>query len=99
MIHSKRVKFLSANIIAQLDTYSAREWKSMRPLRGMFYSNCDGIWVIYQNDTPLCVIGLHMHDMIGLGMEVYFMMCRGAAFSLKSLVRWLRRAFRHVTHK
>lgn len=96
MIHSKRVKYLSAKVIAQFDARSAAEWRSMKGIRFLFYRNCDGIWVIRQNGVPLCVIGLRLNSMIAGGMEVFFLLCKAAAWNLKSLIRWLKSAFRHA---
>lgn len=96
MIRAKRVRALSALTIAQLTPHAQAEWKAMREQRSLFYRSCRGLWTLYVDDTPLCVIGLSVRTWLGSGVEVFFMLCRASQRHMKQLIAFLKRAFRHM---
>jgi len=96
MIRAKRTRVLSARTIAQLTPYARAEWAAMRPLRERFYKSCSGLWTLFVEDTPLCVIGVTFRTWLGSGVEVFFMLCKASQQHMKQLIAFLKRAFRHM---
>ena len=96
MIRIKRNAVISAKTVGAFDEYSRKEWKALRPHRKLFYARTHGLWTLYANDDPLCVIGVLKQSLIGSGIEVYFMLCRAARAHLRELIRFLCRAFRRA---
>jgi hypothetical protein len=87
---------LSAKVIAQFTPHSRTAWLVMREFRAQFYANCRGLWTIYHGNLPLCVIGLGDSTMLGLGNEIYLLLCRNATSHMRELVRFIRRVLRKM---
>lgn len=97
MIKIKRVKVLSANVIASFAPHSAREWRLMRPLRRMFYNNSIGLYVLSdEQNEPLCVISLCRYSFLGYGGEVVFLLCKKFHEKIFECMRFIQRCLRRV---
>lgn len=96
MIHSERVKVLSAKVIAQFAPQAKADWTVMRTFRSQFYAKCAGLWVLRSDGQLLCVIGLLRTSMMGTGGEVMFLLGQNARRWMKTLLHFIQRALRRV---
>lgn len=96
MVEVKRVKVLSAKVIAAFGEQAKREWTECRGYRSLFYITTNKIWTLYIDGQPMCVLGFKRTSLIGSGGEVLFMLCKGFSKHGKEILRFIRRAMRRV---
>ena len=97
MIRTRRVTMLSGKTIGAFGPHAKAEWRRAKPLRRDWYASLDGLWIISWEQTPLCVLGLKRGSYLGLGGEVFFLLCRFPKQRTAELVKFLRRGLRRVT--
>ena len=97
MIRTKRVEMLSGKVIGAFGPHAKAEWKAAKHLRREWYASLDGLWVISDDKVPLCVLGLKRGSYLGLGGEVFFLLCDFPKQRTAGLIKFLRRGLRRVT--
>jgi hypothetical protein len=97
MIRTKRVEMLSGKVIGAFGPHAKVEWKAAKHLRREWYASLDGLWVISDDKVPLCVLGLKRGSYLGLGGEVFFLLCDFPKRHTAELIKFLRRGLRRVT--
>ena len=96
MIRFKKIRVISNAVSSKFVRYSAMEWKTYYDSRMVLYRRTHKMWVISNDSDPLCVIGTIKKSFLGCGIEIYFFLCEAGQKQLKSLVKFLRKAFRRV---
>lgn len=96
MVKIKKVKVLSAKVIAAFGEQAKKEWHEFRGFRSLFYLSTNKIWVLYVEDKPVCVLGFKRTSLIGTGGEVIFILCKGFGRHGKEVLKFIRRAMRRV---
>lgn len=96
MIEVKRVKVLSAKVIAAFGEQARKEWNECRGYRSLFYITTDKIWTLYIGGQPMCVLGFKRTSLIGSGGEVLFMLCKGFSKHGKTVLAFIKRAIQKV---
>lgn len=97
MIRTVRVNKIPEEVVSLFAEQAKKEWHQLRRYRSYFYLNNRAIWIVYANETPVCVIAIKRSTLIGSGGEVSFLLCRGFSRHGKKTLDFIRRAVRRLT--
>lgn len=92
MIRVKTVTSLTPGFGKYLMARSAFEWMmTTESHRQALYKKSKRIWIVYNNETPLCVVGLVNTSLLGSRGEFWFLLCEGFTKHRRACLKFLRR--------
>ena len=91
----KKIKEVTPELYAQISEYGRKSIDLIADKIHILYQATRRLWAVFEEDKLMCIIGVFPTTMLGTGMVTYFFL--GAKVDTKRLLRFLRRAVRHMT--